>query len=55
MEITFWVRICFEFSFRSDVWPNDACFGSSTASAEEELMMLRDIFFTDLGVGEYQL
>lgn len=33
-----------------DVWPDDECFGSASASPEEELMMLRDIFLTDLGV-----
>lgn len=36
-----------------EVWPEDDCFGSLTAAPEEELMLLRDIFLTNLGPGEF--
>lgn len=39
------------FYFR-DVWPEGDCFGTYTATPEEELMLLRDIFYTNLGPGE---
>lgn len=37
------------FLFYREVWPEDDCFGSLTAAPEDELMLLREIFFTDLG------
>lgn len=35
-----------------EVWTDDECFGATNATADEELMILRDIFLTDLGIGE---
>lgn len=35
-----------------EVWPEDDCFGSFTAAPEDELMLLRDIFITNLGPGK---
>lgn len=34
------------------MWPQDDCFGSTSAAPEDELMLLRDVFFTNLGPGK---
>lgn len=41
----------FWFKFR-EVWPQSDCFGSSDAAPEDELLLLRDIFMTDLKSGK---
>lgn len=35
-----------------DVWPQSECFGSSDAAPEDELLLLRDIFITNLNSGK---
>lgn len=38
-----------------EVWPDDDSFGKSSAAPEEELVLLKEIYMTDLHVGEYNL
>lgn len=39
------------FAFR-EVWPEDDCFGAASSTPEDELLLLREIFFTELGRGK---
>lgn len=36
-----------------EVWPENDSFGHAGMSPEEEFMALREIYFAELGVGEY--
>lgn len=38
-----------------EVWPQSDCFGSTNAQPEEDLLLLRDIFMTNLNSGEFQI
>lgn len=37
-----------------EVWPQSDCFGTENAQPEEDLLLLRDIFMTNLNSGEFQ-
>lgn len=41
---------CSEFFFR-EIWPEGDCFGSAESTHEDELLLLREIFFTELESG----
>ena len=36
-----------------EVWPENDCFGSSTSAPEDELLLLREVFMTDLQYGKF--
>lgn len=42
----------FFFTFNREIWPENDCFGAASAAPEDEFMLLRDIFTTNLGPGK---
>lgn len=54
----FWLSFENKFQFshlNRDVWPQCDCFGAETAAPEDELLLLRDIFMTNLNSGNNDL
>lgn len=49
-----YIKIYFGYTYIfREVWPEDDCFGSPNSTPEDELLLLREIFFTDLGGGKF--
>ena len=37
-----------------EVWPENDCFGSFVSAPEDELLLLREVYMTDLQYGEFE-